>query len=332
MALRTTTKWLAVSLHYGEPWEELLIKAVKPYIDVVLQTGVADSFYYLRSWEKGPNIRLYFKGNPFILAKMLRPNLDEHFQQYFESRPSFIKYPVYPDRYPDEFKWHPNNTIQYAHADPATDCFGGLKELDLMEKQYELSSKLILNTMKEKASRWTYNEMISTAIKTHLGFAYALGMDLEEAANFFRFLLDNWFDGYYKKQSEDRDKTNQSFAKIYALQRKDVIPYQSALWEMIKNYEQMEDKTFVEWINVNANASLELNFVLDSKKLRPIKVPFNVAYKFPPAWYYYESLVKLTNNRLGIFNKNEGFLLYTMAESLKIVTSSDSVSYMKVHV
>ena len=88
--------------------EEFLVKAVKPYTDVVLQTGVAESFYFLRSWEKGPNIRLWFKGNPFILAKMLRPNLDEHFLQYFESRPSVIRNPVYPANYPEGFKWYPN--------------------------------------------------------------------------------------------------------------------------------------------------------------------------------------------------------------------------------
>ena len=326
MALRTTTKWLAASLHYGEPWNELLIKAVKPYTDVVLQTGVAERFYFLRSWENGPNIKLWFKGNPFILAKMLKPNLDEHFQHYFESRPSFINPPVYPRDCPEDYKWYPNNSVQYSSSDPSFDHSGGMVELAIVEKQYEISSNLILNTIKEKASHWTYNEMVSSAIKMHLGFAYAMGMDLEEAFHFFSFLSDQWFESNYKKQPDSRSKTQHSFAKIFALQRKHTIPYHAAIWELVKRYEHMEDKFFVQWIKVNANTCFELNFALDEQKLSAKRSIFNATQDTPRGWGYYASLVRLTNNRIGIFNKNEGYLFYTMCESLKVALQSNRTS------
>ncbi len=331
MALRTTTKWLAVSLYYGEPWEEFLIKAVKPYTDVVLQTGVAERFYFERNWEKGPNIRLLFKGNPYILAKMLRPNLDEHFQHYFESRPSNVTNPVYPPEYPEEYKWLPNNSIQYSNYEPVMEHFSGHLEHLILEKQYQASSRLVLKTIKEKASRWTYYEMISTAIKLHLGFAYAAGMDIYEARQFFNFLIKNWFAASYPNQPEEQAKVELSFMKIFSLQRKDTVPYHGALWELLKNYERMEDQLFVNWIKVNVNTSLEINLGLDTQKLRPKKPNATVYNDHPLSWDYYESLIKLTNNRLGIFNKNEGYLLYTMAESLKVATV-DTYSYRKVNV
>jgi hypothetical protein len=46
MSEKATTKWLTVCLHYNEPWEDFLSIAVKPYIDVVMQTGVAERFYF----------------------------------------------------------------------------------------------------------------------------------------------------------------------------------------------------------------------------------------------------------------------------------------------
>lgn len=322
MALRTTTKWLAVSLYYGEPWEEFLIKAVKPYTDVVGQTGVAERFFFERSWDMGPHIQLWFKGSPYVLTKMLRPNLHEHFVNYFESRPSFVKPPVYPKSYPSEYKWHPNNSVQYSAFDPEKECFGGRLELDLLEDQYQASSKLVLRTLKEKSNRWTYSEMISSAIKIHLGFAYALGMDRMEAAHFFKFLFNNWYESNHSKENGDRIKEVNSFQKIFNLQRKDTVPFHTALWELLLNYEQMEDELFIDWVNVNANTSVELNFALEKGTLLP-RTRQRTDISYPKAWFYYESLVKFTNNRLGIFRKNEGYLLYTISESLKAVGIPD---------
>ncbi|MEZ4957535.1 MAG: lantibiotic dehydratase C-terminal domain-containing protein [Saprospiraceae bacterium] len=331
MALRTTAKWLAVSLYYGEPWEEFLIKAVKPYADVVLQTGVAERFYFERSWEKGPNIRLWFKGNPYILAKMLRPNLDEHFLQYFESLPSQVSAPNYPEDFPQEYKWHPNNSIHYTNYSPALDLFGGNNELSIMERQYQASSMLALKTIKEKAARWTYNEMVSTAIKFHLGLAYAVGMDLLEANHFFNYLSDNWFSANYPHQRPEQSRAEFSFAKIFSLQRKDTVPYHIALWELFKRYESMDDPQFIDWIKVNANVSMEISIALDNQKLKPKKPTLSFSNTHPKTWDYFESLIKLTNNRLGIFNKNEGYLFYTLAESLKVATA-ESYNYRRARV
>ncbi|HHM20599.1 MAG TPA: hypothetical protein ENJ20_01130 [Bacteroidetes bacterium] len=325
MAIRTDAQWLAVNLYYGEPWEGFLIKAVKPYIDVVLTTGVANRFYFERSWEKGPHIRLWFKGNAFILAKMLRPNLDEHFLQYFESRPSYVKKPLYTDNFPDDLKWRPNNSIHYPSANPGDTLFGGQAEANLFEKQYQASSLLVLDSIKEKASAWTYNEMISTAIKIHLGFVYAIGFSLEEAASYFDYITEKWFANSYPNSPSGRDKVLQSFTTISNLQRKDTVPYHSALWQIFKNYEGINDPLFVDWINTNADISLQLNLALAHNKLRPKRKSQQQGNtEVPPAWDYYETLIKLTNNRLGIFNKNEGFLFFTMAQSLQSILHSDA--------
>jgi hypothetical protein len=81
MATRATATWLTASLYYNGPWEYFLAKAIKPYVDVVLQTGVAERFFFERRWQESPHACLYFKGNADVLHHILKPNLQEHFQQ-----------------------------------------------------------------------------------------------------------------------------------------------------------------------------------------------------------------------------------------------------------
>lgn len=334
MAKRTTSKWLLVCLYYNEPWEEFLVKAVKPYTDVVVQTGVAERFFFLRSWERGPHIRIWFKGNPYILENMLKPNLCEHFHHYFESRPSLLVEPRYPNGFPENFQWHPNNSIQFFDYVPELEMPGGNLELSLFEKQFQASSQLVLNTLTQKAQRWTYNEMIGSAIKLHLSLVYSVGMSISEAATFFRLLSQNWTNKNLQDntdQSSNRPSTvMRSFQKIFDIQRKDLVPYHSALWELFKNYRKAAGQEFVQWFHLNTNLSLELDLALESGKLlhRPNIFP---NHRFQnemeiQRWNYCEEFIRLTNNRFGILQKNEGYLFYVMAQSLFVLTSPQTES------
>jgi hypothetical protein len=328
MSYRAASKWLTVCLHYNEPWEEFLIKAVKPYIDVVLQTGVAERFYFQRSWERGPNIRLWFKGSPYVLENMLKPNLEEHFHQYFESRPSFIVEPQYPIGFPAEFRWFPNNSVQYFNYEPELDRFGGRLELLLCEKQFQASSCIVLKTLKEKTGKWTYNEMIGAAIKLHLSLAYAVGMSMEEAQLFFQWMADDWAFKNTKTEvengkSQDKEAALRSFQKIFELQKKDIVPYHAALWELFKNYRKVEDEAFIDWFHINVNTSLELGLALESGKLQVRRVLENTPPPCNPdqaaLWNFYSEFVFLTSNRLGIHSKNEGYLYYAIGKSLQAI-------------
>jgi len=319
---------LQVCLHYNEPWEEFLVKAVKPYVDVVIQTGVAERYFFLRSWERGPHIRLFFKGNPFILESMLKPNLEEHFLHYFESRPSLLVEPKYPHGFPENFQWFPNNSVQYFDYEPALEMQGGELELTLSEKQFQSSSQIVLDTIDKKATRWTYNEMISLAIKLHLSLAYSIGLSIEEAATFFGLLSQNWIEKHgqsgQKKGVNGKNSVQNSFEKIFQIQRKDLVPYQSAMWELFKNYRKSAEPEFVEWFHLNTQLSLEFDWALDSKKLSPRMNQFP-DYSFvdelqKQRWNYGAELIQQTNNRMGIFNKNEGYLFYILAQSLFILT------------
>ena len=325
MSVKATTKWLTVCLHYNEPWEEFLVKAVKPYIDVVMQTGVADRFYFRRNWERGPHIRLWFKGNAYVLEHMLLPNLKEHFLHYFESRPSLLVDPQYPAGFPEKYKWFPNNSVQFSTDEPQLCRLGGRIEMSLCEKQCQASAHIALHILKETAGKWNYNEMISTAIKLHLGFAYAIGFSMEEAQEFFQWVTENWVQQLEKSEVKNGKSTGKeamlrSFHKIFEIQKKDIVPYHAALWELFKNFRKIDDKEFVKWLHVCSSSSLELGYAHNSSKLvsRQMDSLFDNKNNAEQAlWNFYAEFIRLVNNQLGITNKNEGYLFYVISQSLR---------------
>lgn len=324
MNFKIPSKWLAACLYYNEPWEEFLVKAVKPYVDVVKQTGAAERFYFQRSWEQGPNIRLFFKSGPDILDSIIKPYLEEHFNQYFEARPSLRIDPKFPESSPHPLKWLPNNSVQYQEHQPPIGQLGSELAWEISEKQFEASSLMALKSLKTQSECWTYNEMMSTAIKLHLSMAAAMGMSMDEASSFFHLLSKKWESRNLQKEgitAKQADITLRSFQKIFDIQRKDIVPYHIALWEMFKNHHRIEDDGFVHWFNQNNDVGLELEMAIEIGKIKPLpqfgSEEAREEYPREQLWGYLSEYILLTNNRLGIHHKHEGYLLYVLNQSLR---------------
>ncbi len=317
----SATKWLITCLHYNEHWEALLSKAVKPYTDVVLQTGVAEAFFFERSTERGPHLRLCFKSTEFLLENMLKPNLVEHFQQYFEAKPSFLEAPKYPASFPEKLKWHPNNSVQFEGVQsnflPQLGCVAS----NILEQQYQASSNMVLNTLKDRGGNWTEAEKMSTAIKLHLGMFYAFGMNLKAASNFAAWAYENWREGARSKETGfEVNSFRNAFQSNFSIQRKDLLSYFSAIWELLKNYRNFGEQAYVDWIHANTSTNLELDLALDAGKLTSLQANFEPTQ---PAWTFYADFIQKTNNRLGIAGKNEGYLYFSMAQCLRLLSQNN---------
>ena len=102
-------QWFAVYLYYAEPWDELLINAVRPFVNEMMNAKLADQYFFIRYWEKGPHIRLRFKGIPEKLNHEIRPRLIRHFENYYNSKPSQRIDPEWTRNLPIDQKWFPNN-------------------------------------------------------------------------------------------------------------------------------------------------------------------------------------------------------------------------------
>lgn len=325
--------WLSAHLFYNEPWETFLREAVTPYIETVLKTGIAQSYFFVRYWEQGPHIRLRFKGDPKALNEVLQPNLIEHFNTYFETNPSIRTDPEYPENFPLKHKWLSNNSIHFKSYFPEFDRYGGSSGMVLAEEQFQLSSATVLDYFSTQQDANAYHEILGAAIRLHLGFVYSIGLSVKEAIAFFEMIFENWLPAAFeifetntpeKIIVEKMKETISLFSKSFEEQKEDLIPFHKNLWEDLKSGEKFDDDVFNNWIKENRRLSLTLSEAAESGKLSPRSDLYVMSEELSRKlsennqllWHIFADYVHMTNNRLGISNQDEAYLAYLMMRSL----------------
>ncbi len=324
--LTKTPTWITACLYYGEPWDDLIGKAVKPFTDVVLQTGIAERFYFTRSLDRGPNLRLHLKGDPEVLHNVLKPNLEEHFLQYFDTKPSSRTEPKYSEGFPDSFKWLPNNSIEYKLHEPLLHRFGGEIGWKISESIFAAISSIANHVIRNRATNWNYTEMLGTGMKLHLGLCYAAGMNLQDTSNFFSMMLKDWESKYLRLMgvtiNGGINSFELSFKRILKTQQIDMASYVSALWEIFRNIKHLESDEFANWFNELRRWSLELELAIDQGKLNSLPGTFSSSGIVESSskldtWSCLSEYIYFTNNNLGIHKQHEGYLLFLLDHSLK---------------
>lgn len=327
----TTGTWLAAYLYCVEPWETFLIEAVKPFVDKIMENQWAHQFFFIRYWERGPHIRLRFKGNAETLEKQVKPHLDDHFLKYFQEHPSERETPEYGAELPPEQQWFPNNSVQYIDYEPELERYAGPTGILIAEKQFEASARAVFAVIEESGD-WDYDRALGAAIQLHLGFAFALGMDLVETGKFFNRISTTWFSRAYgytpdtpKEQIKERqDITLKAFEENFQRQKTTLVPYHQTLWSAFTEEMEFEQEWLNQWLEHMTAIKNELITAQEHKLLvmpqwfKPepgLKIP----EKRQEVWRILESYIHMTNNRLGIMNRDEAYLGYLIKESLKEV-------------
>lgn len=329
----TSKTWLAAYLYRAEPWEDFLLNILKPFVDEIMNKTWAEQFFFIRFWERGPHIRLRFKGETGILQNHVRPQLESYFREYFHGQPSVRPESDDMSKWEAHQQWFPNDSIQYIEYDPEVERYGGPNAILTAEKQFEFSSRAVLAVIADSDS-WDYDRALGAAIQLHLGFAFALGMGLAEAVEFFSRIAKHWFASAFnyapglnpeelKKRSEI---TLNAFANNFANQKEILVSYHETLWNAFIEGMEFEQNWLNEWLRQMMTITNELSEIQTQNKLvipqwfQPEpdkKTPLNRQYWWP----ILESYIHMTNNRLGILNRDEAYLGYLIKESLKILES-----------
>jgi Lantibiotic biosynthesis dehydratase C-term len=325
--------WLSVHLYYNEPWEVFLTKSVHPFVETLLQTGIIQQYFYIRYWERGPHIRLRLYGEQATLEKVLKPSLLEHFNNYFEWHPSQRVEPKLPTNTKESYRWLPNNSVQWIDYTPELLRYCGKLGLEVSEQQFFTSSQVALSSIKRVgANDWDKNSAMGVAIKLHLSLAHIVGMNLEQAALFFKQVFHHWLPEAFRyhrnrlttQQFEAQSESMlQTFEQSFQAQRETLVSYHAALWEALENDADFEENELHEWLAANRIMHEKLDDYFDSGKLtpRPSELLLRTAMELDPKthlfWTLYSDYIHLTNNRLGILNNEEGFLAYLSMRSLE---------------
>lgn len=296
-----TPRWLSTSLFYNEPWEEFLAEAVKPLADVTLQAGIASNFFFSRNWDRGPHIRLHFKGDIKILETILKPHIRDHFDQYFSSKPSVRLEPTYPNVFPSENKWLPNNSLTFLPYNDIERAFPRFLEIDKATQLLQVASSIALNYFKTRGALNAREEAQNLATKLQFGLLYASGADLEHVGKFSAWAYKRWLDDQSLNPT-DIHNLQAGYKRLLAIHGTELDSYHTALWELIRKHHDLNDLSYTNWIVVCSRLFLSLG-----------ESPSSNSGKYRTQVYY---LLKCINNLLGVTGKNEGFLFFSVANSM----------------
>lgn len=298
--------WLSAYLYHGGSGDRFLREAVAPFVTLCLDRGSAERFFFVRGVDEGQHIRLRLKGEPRVLEKVLRPSLDEHFEA--GSRGS----------------------VRYVAYHPETLRYGGPLGVLIAERQFEWSSRAALAAL-ELGGSAGYDRITGTAIHLHVGFAGGLGMEPAEARRFFDYVSELFIVGALGSLSElgvrefrkRRGRTHEAFESAFRRQSPDLEGLPALLTAAARDELDDGDSWFVQWVDRSREIGRSLRRALSRGRLLPPRdQPPALAVGLPDRegeefWPILASYVHMTNNRLGIHNRDESYIGYLIARSLE---------------
>lgn len=340
MNKKIAEKWFSAQIYYNEPWEDFLRESLLPFVDTARKTGITSQYFFIRYWERGPHLRLRMKGDPTVFDSILKPHLEEHFNNYMETYPSVRHDPNYPDKFPDNYKWHPNNSLLFQDYLPETGRFGGTTGLEICEEQFYYSSQTVLQVIKDNEFNWSYDDAMGNAIQLHLTMAHAAGFSIEESIEFFDFFYKNWLERPETSNNAIVDQRNaktddqeimDTFEKAYQYQDKILQSHLSQLWKALERDYQHLSRTLQEWHFNNQVIAKKLTHAQQANQLAERTANYRYPIDIQPSSLQTKrsilaDFVHLTNNRLGIVNRDESFIAYIIMRSLQAMTSGGSTS------
>jgi thiopeptide-type bacteriocin biosynthesis protein len=291
------SQWSSFHLFRTDPIDDFLLAAVAPFVGEVFAKGLASAFFFIRYREGGPHVRLRLRTtSPRTLVRRTHA----HFGTYFEGHPSLTP-PAAP--MPPTFV---NDSVLESSYEPEVSRYGGLKCISISERHFEASSRAVLGAIAERHG--SYESAIGTAIQLHIIFAYAMGFGLGEAAGFFsgvstRFVASGG--GYPAVVTADQ--AFGQFAESFEHQRDSLVNLHNAIWSALGEGQEFEQEWANRWLLDNVAIARRLR---RARGLKP-KEPWSSAEHAILTSYFH-----MTNNRLGLLNRDEAYVGYLLSQGL----------------
>ncbi len=319
--------WLAAYLYVDDHWEDLLRQVVQPLVKDVMAAGLADGYFFIRYWEKGPHLRLRFHGDPQQMKQSIQPLLEERVQTWFSAHPSSRDQQTQEMALKND--WYPQHSIQYIDYEPEVQRYGGAAGMPIAERQFQASSDAVLAVLNESEGEWSYERALGIALQMHLAFVQAMGIEDQDVKPFFQGVSRGWFPrsyGYYPEMSQEEQKerateAQAAFETAFQAQRQVIVPFSQTLWQAFHDKVSFEQEWLNRWI-------VEMGQIKQSLLEQADRIDFyestfgrksEVDWQRCRSWSILESYIHMTNNRLGILNRDEAFLGYMLKETFDLL-------------
>ena len=287
MSAEPQHQWIRVRLRPAMPAHHFLAQHVYPYVQTVLETGMADSFSFFREAEP-LTVVLYFKGQADVLQYMLLPNTIEHFQRLL-----------------GEFAV---NGHQYQ---PDLLRYGGPTGHFLSMLQYRAASEMVLEQLSRHRHGWSLACAADIARRLHLDLLFRLQMSPATGRAFFQQLYEHhrYGQGPLRPTVDDGTLAGQQYAR------------DREWWDQLHR-QPPTDAHWCRWDSMQQiiGNSLERALVQGKLRERPaadlLRSQRRGNHDRAQLWSYYADFVRLTNNRLGLPADHETTLYASLARSL----------------
>lgn len=287
--------WISVHLYYAEPYYSFLEKGISPFVEKLIGERLISSYFFVHYFDNGLHVRLRLKKSEAVPERKIIEGIDKFYTTYFQIKAG-------------------SKRIKYEAYVPEVSRYGGPDFLALCESQFFSSSKYVLSSIINSKS-WNYNVAITNAITLHYSLTTILGFDLKEKEEFFELNFQSWIkkskDYYEKKNNEilnDSEILN-LFKKSFHAQEEKILKLLLSINQAI--IDENSYGTLQSW-------KLDIKNFSDKANLTTIETNSDyhsgISKRYRP-WFIYDSLVHMSNNRLGIQNKDEAFIAF-MIKSL----------------
>jgi len=286
--------WISCHIYYERPVESFLINAINPIIDELIRNEIITNFFFIRYYDRGYHIRLRLKHGVEEKDFEIKNYLTNYLTDYINTFPS--------KRDSVEINHLPNNHFFFTEYEPEIERYGGAEAIIIAENQFQFSSSVIFKIIKE-TSEWTYQEAIIKAIYLNLAFCYSIIAETKETISFLKYNFDNWLINVYNSNStHNRKEVITNYESQYEIRKNNLNPTIKALWLALNENAIFEEEWMNTWVSEMQKTSYQLNLVIKNRK---------------PLYSIFDSYLHMTNNRLGILNRDESYISYLIYRSLE---------------
>ncbi len=328
--------WHAAYLYYAEPWHPFLGQFLYGWIqENLVSAGVP--YFFIRYWEQGPHIRFRFFCGP-ATANIVRQRLETAYHGYCQKQPANYDYYGFSPEDLVEINeaWRPNNSLHWVQYEPEIQRYGGIHGLPLCEAHFNDSSSAVLQMLHQEAS-WSYTHGLTAALQMHLLFARAANLSPEELLQLFHFVFLSWFpravDETNSLTAEERVQKQNEILKLFQQQwdkqREALQPFITTMWQTPEaDMAEVLETPVYTFYQKSRETVRQLEAAFDQGKLENpgwlnyLPNSNELSEKQKTLWAIYGSFIHMTNNRLGVLNRDEGFIAFLIKQGIEGMKAS----------
>jgi thiopeptide-type bacteriocin biosynthesis protein len=280
---RTDYAWLSLHIYFSGDADEFLKRAVAPFIGRWKSYFSPGSpWFFIRYWEGGNHIRLRFHGNPF----------------YHEQIKSSLNNDIF--NYPNAL--YKVEKVLTAHYDPEISRYGNEESIAWAEGHFAASSSYILNWLLTIADN---RQVTLQAIQLHLMLLFCAKLEPGKMIKLCDFFINGWLPKLYRPEipvEHEKEYWLNHFEHTFSSKKDTICLAANHFWE-----ELAENKLNNNLTEYSAR-SQEIMNQYQQAEFNELKVQEIIS-----------SLIHMTNNRLGIANQEEAYLMYVVKTCIQSI-------------